>query len=359
MRVLFVTNMWPDEERPWYGAFVKSQADSLERLGVELDVMSIRGYAGRGAYASAAARMARLGRSLPHDVVHAHYGHSGAVARLQTRAPLILSYCGDDLLGTRTNGGGLSTRSRIEAAVFRQLARASAATITKSEEMQRALPASVRGRNHVIPNGVDLDRFRPIPRDEARRLLGWDAEERTALFLANPAIATKNHPLAVATCERLPGVRLRVAHDHPYSDVPLLLSAADALLFTSLSEGSPNVVKEAMAAELPVVSTPVGDVPERLRGVPGCYVREADPDALAVALAEAIERGRAPEARAAVAPLSSEAVARRILDLYEQVCKAVDVWPDRPYGQDSTRNPRRREDMEVPALGANGKGLSV
>lgn len=359
MRVLFLTNMWPDEERPWYGAFVKSQADSLERLGVELDVLAIRGYAGRGAYAQAAARIARLNRARPHDVVHAHYGHSAVVGRLQLRAPLIVSYCGDDLLGTRTPEGGLTARSRVEAAVFSQLARVSAATITKSAEMERALPAAVRHRNHVIPNGVDLERFRPIARDEARRRLGWELGERTVLFLANPAIAAKNHPLAVATCERLPGVRLQVAHDLPAADVPLLLSAADALLFTSISEGSPNVVKEAMAAELPVVSTPVGDVPERLRGVRGCHVCEPHPEALARALEDALEGGRSPEARAAVAPLSSEAVARRVLDLYERVTGAVDVRGNRPYGRETTRNPRRREDMEVPTLGANGKGLSV
>jgi glycosyltransferase involved in cell wall biosynthesis len=171
----------------------------------------------------------------------------------------------------------------------------------------------------VIPNGVDLDRFRRIDRAEARRRLGWDPDESTALFLANPEIAAKNYPLAAATCERLPDVRLRVAHGLPYSDVPLLLSAADALLFTSRSEGSPNVVKEAMAAELPVVSTAVGDVPERLAGVPGCHVRDADPDALADALADAIQSGRAPDARTAVGGLSSDAVATRIRDLYEQV----------------------------------------
>ena len=358
MKVLFVTNMWPDDERPWYGAFVKSQADSLERLGIEIDVLPIRGYAGRAAYARAAMRMRRLTRRGGHDVVHAHYGHAGVVARTQRRSPLVVSYCGDDVLGTRTSEGGLTPRSRVEAAAFRQLARVAAATITKSREMAETLPEDVRHRNHVIPNGVDLDRFKPIDKREARARLGWDPGERTILFLANPAIPTKNHPLAAATCARLPGVRLRVEHDRPYEEVPLLLSAADAMLFTSLSEGSPNVVKEAMAAELPVVSTAVGDVPERLRGVAGCHICEPDPDALAGALASALAHGRSPEARAAVADLSSEVVARRIQRLYERVL-AVDVGRDRPYGQDSTRNPRRREDMDVPALGADGKGLSV
>src|SRR5204862_286587 len=84
--------------------------------------------------------------------------------------------------------------------------------------------------------------------------------------------------------ERLPAARLRVAGKVPISDMPVWMAAADALILTSHSEGSPNVIKEAMAAELPAVATPVGDVPERLRGVPGCYVRRPDPKALGAAL---------------------------------------------------------------------------
>ena len=98
-----------------------------------------------------------------------------------------------------------------------------------------------------------------------------------------------------------------------------MMSAADALLVTSRAEGSPNVVKEAMASELPVVSTPVGDVAERLGGVAGCHVRPAEPDLLAEAVVAALRNGRSPQARRAVASLSTEAVARRVLAVYERV----------------------------------------
>jgi teichuronic acid biosynthesis glycosyltransferase TuaC len=324
LRVLFVTNMWPDEERPWHGTFVKSQADSLERGGVDVDVLPIRGWARRAAYPSAVVETLRRTRGAAYDVVHAHYGHSAVVARAgQWRSPLVVSFCGDDLLGTRTGDGGLTRRSRVEAAVFRQLGRTAAATITKSREMEQALPATLRARNHVIPNGVDLDRFRPIPREEARARLGWEPGEPVALFVGNPEIASKNYALAQEVHRRLepsrPGLRLRVAASVAPEDVPVWMSAADALLFTSRSEGSPNVIKEAMAAELPIVSTPVGDVRERLAGVEGCHVCEADPDALAAALAQALDHGRAPAARRAVEPLGLDAVARRVVDVYEGV----------------------------------------
>jgi len=322
LRVLFVTNLWPDETRPYHGTFVKVQADSLERAGVDLEVLPIRGYDNRLAYAAAVKEARRLTRERPFDVVHASYGHSGVVARMQWRAPLVVTYYGDDLLGTRTPTGSLTPRSRMEAAVFKQLPRVAAATITMSEEMERKLPPAVRERNHIIPNGVDLDRFRPIPRSEARARLGWDEDRPTAIFVGNPEIAVKNFPLAEEVHRRLvattrPDLELRVAAKIRHDEVPVWMAAADALLFTSQSEGSPNVIKEAMASEMAIVSTPVGDVPERLTGVAGCHVCEPDVDALASALDRALERGRSPEARAAVESLAIDTVARRVVDVYE------------------------------------------
>jgi teichuronic acid biosynthesis glycosyltransferase TuaC len=323
--VLFVTNMWPDDERPWYGTFVRSQAEALRDLGIGIDVLSIRGYRRRAAYLGAAARAATLNRRRAFDVVHAHYGHSGLVARLQLRAPLVVTFYGSDLLGERTASGGLTTRSRVEASAFGQLARVVQATITNSEQMERALPRACRKRNHVIPNGVDLERFRPLDRLTARRRLSWPADEAAVLFVGDPRLPVKNHALAEAVCRRvaavLPRVTLRVATGLPPAEIPMWMSAADALLVTSRSEGSPNVVKEAMAAELPIVSTPVGDVPERLRGLPACFVQAPEESALADALASALRHGRVPEARAAVASLSRERVASRVADVYEAVAR--------------------------------------
>src|SRR5437764_3288088 len=101
--------------------------------------------------------------------------------------------------------------------------------------------------------------------------------------------------------------------------MPRVHSADDAMLFTSRSDGSPNVVKEAMATELPVVSTRTGDVAERIGGLPGCHVGNPDADELAAALLAAVEHGPVPEARAAVASLSLSTIAHRIISVYERV----------------------------------------
>jgi teichuronic acid biosynthesis glycosyltransferase TuaC len=325
VRVLFVTNMWPDNERPWYGSFVHSQARSLTGIGVEVDVVAIRGYARKSAYLTAAGGMARRNLDRRYDVIHAHYGHSAVVARLDVRRPLVISYCGDDLLGTPSPAqpSRMTPRSHLLAKAFAQVARFAGATITKSEQMMLALPKSARARNHVIPNGVDLEMFKRVDRARARRRLGWDPDETVVLFVGNPAIARKNHGLAERAVRlastRSPSLRLRVAKGVSPDQMPIWMSAADVLVHPSWSEGSPNVVKEAMACELPIVATPAGDVRERLRGVAGCHVLPADDRAFADALLEAVRHHPCPAARQAVADLSLARVAQRINGVYESV----------------------------------------
>lgn len=290
-----------------------------------MDAMVIRGWKGRREYLRAALAVAALNRGVGHDVVHAHYGHSGLVGRLQLRAPLVVTYHGSDLLGNHDAQGRVGPVRRLEAGVMRNLARYAAATITQNEEMEQLLPPSCRARNHVVPMGTDLDEFRPIPRDQARELLGWGQDERVVLFVGDPDRPVKNYPLAEQAVERLarttPQARLRVLSGRPPSEVPVWMSASDALLLTSHSEGSPNVVREAMASELPVVSTPVGDVAERISGLPACHVEPADPEALALALADSIAHGRVPEARSSVAPFDMASTARKVISVYESVLR--------------------------------------
>lgn len=320
-----MTNMWPDRERPWYGSFVQSQAKSLREIGLEVAVMGIRGYASKWQYARAAHEIVKRNFADEYDVVHAHYGHSAFVARLQVRRPLVISYCGDDLLGTPSpkHPSRMTRRSRALATAFAQAGRLASATITKSRQMALQLPRSVKQRNYVIPNGVDLEMFKRIDQAEARRQLGWEHQEKVMLFVGNPAIPRKNYALAERACQlaarRCSDLRLRLAHGVPPQEIPIWMSAADVLIHPSWSEGSPNAVKEAMACELPVVATPVGDVPERLDGIVGCHVVAADEEAFAEATLDALAHHPCAPARAAVEELTLERVAKRVSAVYEAV----------------------------------------
>jgi teichuronic acid biosynthesis glycosyltransferase TuaC len=324
MKVLWLTNMWPDAERPWYGSFVYSQARSLESIGVDLDTLYVPGYRSSSEYARGAKEVLRRSRRQRYNLVHAHYGHSGVLARLQAKAPVLLSYCGDDLLGTpKPDGVGLTRRSVVLARSFAQLSRMLQATITKSEEMELRLPPNSRIRNNVIPNGVDLSQFEPLPRDVARGRLGWSNRRKNLLFVGNPDFPRKNVRLAQAVRDELVRrgveIELRVAWQVAPDAMTLWMAASDVLIFPSLFEGSPNTVKEAMAMELPIVSAPVGDVPERLRNIEGTFVVERTPSIMADAVEVALQYDRLPAARAALADLSIEKVAARVAALYRSL----------------------------------------
>jgi glycosyltransferase involved in cell wall biosynthesis len=186
--------------------------------------------------------------------------------------------------------------------------------------MELRLPLSSRKRNRIIPNGVDLSKFEPMPRNVARERLGWSNARKNLLFVGDPALPRKNVRLAEAVRDELldrgEQVELRIAWQVEANAMVLWMAASDVLLFPSLVEGSPNAVKEAMAMELPIVSAPVGDVPERLRDVEGTFVAERAPKVMADKVELALERDRAPAARAAVSDLSIDAVGERIAALY-------------------------------------------
>jgi glycosyltransferase involved in cell wall biosynthesis len=325
VKVLVVTNMYPSPARPHWGAFVRSQTESLERLGVETQIFEIEGWRGAWRYARALVELPRVARASRAALVHAHYGLSGAAALRVRDLPLVVSFCGDDLLGRPDDRGRIEPGSRWLTALSRVAARHASAVIVKSEEMRRRLPDGVAA--DVIPNGVDLERFRPVDRDEARRRLGWTEAGAVMLFAGPPEEPRKNWPLARAVEERLRArgfdVRLVAVHGRPQDEVALAMSAADVLVLPSFHEGSPNVVKEALAANLPVVAAPVGDCEERLAGVtPGAVVAR-DEEAFAAAVEAVLRAGTRSNGREKVASLELSRVAQRVLGVYSDT---VDRW---------------------------------
>ncbi len=321
MKVLVVTNMWPSAERPHWGAFVKSQADSLAAAGCENSLYEIRGWRSTGEYWKALWEIPRAAAACGADLVHAHYGLSGATA-LRVRLPLVVSFCGDDLLGRPAPGGtGLTLKSRALVALSRLAARRADAVIVKTEELRRVVRDVPDV--HVIPNGVDLARFVPEPRAAARAALGWPADGRVLLFAAHPDEERKNWPLAEATHAALAArgldVRLEAVHGRPQTDMVRAMNAADLLLLPSYHEGSPNVVKEAMALGLPVVAAPVGDCADLLRHVSPSAVVPRTVEAFAGAAAAALAAGTRSNGREVIErTLAVGSVARRVLAVYRE-----------------------------------------
>ena len=340
MRVLVVTNLYPTSQTPFSGTFIEQQVVALRQAGVSVDVLHVaRQVLGAGAYRSVPGMVRRRIREQRPDIVHVMYGGilAAQVARAVRRIPLIISFAGSDLLGghwrSPFNGGGarLPVRRRlmVSAGVIasRYAAFRASAVIVKSEPMKRALSPSTHGKCWVIPNGVNLERFVEMDRDECTDRLGWNREDFNVLFCSGFDRPEKRPELAraaVAEVQELgvPAV-LHALGSVPHDRMPVWLNAADAILMTSAYEGSPNVVKEALACGRPVVSVDVGDVRDRIGGVAGCYVAESDSKSLARALSNvAAGTGRA-EGRRAVEGLSLESVNEKVLAVYETVAMAV------------------------------------
>lgn len=322
MRVLMVTSQLPTPTQPGSMAPLARQIESLRAVGVQVDVLEIKG-----------TKILKYFQSLSHlpaiaasaDLVHAHYGYCGWVARTQFSKPVVVSFMGDDLLGTPDAEGRARLFSKLMVQVNRRLAHTVDAVIVKSNGMAQIV-APIKA--HIIPNGVDLQNFRPIAAHEARTLLGLTEDKRYILFPGCPDEPRKGFALAQAVMQytathRTEPLELITLWGVMPNRVPLYMNACHAMLLTSFWEGSPNVVKEAMACNLPVVSTPVGDVPELLTEVEGCAVCPREVEALAEALIHILVSTTRTDGRVALERkgLDLKSVAQKITNIYEEVLK--------------------------------------
>lgn len=330
LRVLVVTNMWPTREDPAFGSFVEEQLRWIQRLarrglleggeGLRIEIARIRGRGDRGAYARAIPRLRRRLRAGGHDLVHAHHVLAGLAAWLAgaggDRTPFLLTHHGIEAL------------EGWQAPLCAWLSpRADRVLVTSP-----ALAARLRlPPEAVLPCGVDLHIFRPGDGHAARAELGlpegppriaWVGADRPEkrLWLARAAVD--------ALRESRPDAELLQVTGRPRAEVPIWLRAAHALLLSSTHEGSPMVLREALACGRPVVATDVGDARLRLAGLPGCSVHAEAPAPdlarrLAAGLEVALDAGPI-DARARLWPLSAEASARRVWRAWRA---AVDAAP--------------------------------
>jgi glycosyltransferase involved in cell wall biosynthesis len=315
--VLTVTNLWPTAADPAYGSFVKAQMESLRPLGVDYDVLFVNGRASTWNYLRGIFQMRRELRAKRYDLIHAHFGLSGWVARFQTQVPLVISFMGDDVLGRPKRNGASTLGGHLLKISGYLLARLATKVIVKSRRMAEALnlPSAI-----VIPNGVDLNLFQLLDQAAARDALDLDLRKKLVLFPYNLQEVRKRFDLiqeAVALAARqAPNLELVVARGLPQEKIALYMNAADMMVMASMSEGSPNAVKEAMATNLPVISVDVGDTRELIGSTEGCYLVPRDVKAIAEKIVEVCHRGERTNGREQIQRLSMESVARQIVNVY-------------------------------------------
>lgn len=318
MRVLMICPELPTANSPGSMAPAMRQIQSISNLGIDVDIVDMRGIP-KFKYLQVIPKIRRFAKQA--DLIHAHFGYCGWLARVAPKKPLVMSFMGDDLLGTPKANGQLETFSRWMVNANRRLAKRADAVIVKSDEMANVI-APVE--SSVIPNGVDTKVFLPLDRMQCRSQLGID-DGIKILFPGDPENPRKGYSLANDAVRRaiaLSGreIELIPLWDVKPEDVPVYMNACNAMLMTSLIEGSPNVVKEALSCDIPVVGVPVGDVQQMLTGINNSAFCQRD----AIEIAEqmlrviALEHSNGRETIFARG-LDLKSVAERIKSIYESV----------------------------------------
>jgi len=337
MKVLVVTNMYPDPEMPYFGTFVKQQVDSLIEEGVDVDVLLINGEKNTINYFWGFLRFWARILTRRYDLVHAHYVFSGIIARAQFILPVVLTHHGSQVFYS------------WQAPVCRMISRFVDRTIVMSREMKE------RGKlekSTVIPCGIDFKLFKPMPINQVRNELNLPEDKKLVMFAGEYHKRVKRYDIVEESVKILqqdtPEVELVLVTKKPLDVVPKYMNACDAFVLVSNGEGSPMVIKESMACNLPIVSVPVGDVPEVIEGTDGCYICSQDPKDVAEKLKLAINRKERTNGRERISYLEIGEISRKIIKIYEEVIeKKKNRWWK--FKWISRNNRRKNKEIGYPA----------
>ena len=331
--------------------FIEEQIVALQQVSVEI----IRyGVTGKGiiGYLRELPALRRFIRAERPDIIHAHYGLCGLLANLQRRVPVVTTYHGSDI-----NKPSILRFSKIAIRLSAWNIFVSKRNISIALSPHSLIASRLKKRCALLPCGVNLTDDQLISRTEARKALGIADGSKVILFAGAFDNAVKDPELAFAAIELLQtqcsgadapvysvkckGEEISGAVTSAYTPytlhhTPILqelrgfsraevncwMCAANCLLLTSKSEGSPQVIKEAMACGCPIVSVDVGDVAERTSGVEGCYiVRTREPKDIAQAVLQAIAYEDRTDGREKIIEmgLSNDQVAEHLIEIYKQV----------------------------------------
>jgi teichuronic acid biosynthesis glycosyltransferase TuaC len=318
LRVLFVI---PGPPAGSSMIFAKRQVQAVSDRGAETAVCYLASRTRPFALLREWWQLRRMAREFRPQLVHAQFGTMTAfLTRVALRLPLVITFYGGDLNPVGTPSWLRSAAGRV----LSQMASLGAAGLVCVSDELRGRLWWRRDEVVVIPTGVDTRVFYPRSRAQARATLGWEPAARVVLFNAGSDPRRKRLDLAGAAVAeartRCGDIRFEVLDGtlDPES-VPTVMNAADCLLVTSDSEGSPTVVQEAIACNLPVVSVDVGDVPQRLAKLPPSCIADRDPAALGRALAQVLAAPRPRHDAEVVREVALATVAGRLIQVYRRV----------------------------------------
>ena len=328
IRVLMITSEWPTCDRPDSAPFIVRQANFLRSAGLMVDVFAFRGSKKLFNYLRAWFQVRKKLKRDSYDLVHAQWGQSGLLA-IPKHCALVVTFRGSDLEGYVDSRGRYTFAGNVLQLLSKAIALVADEIIVVSESLGRRLPKGCK--YHVISGGLDLDLFCPTSKVMARQALALPENRRLVLFGGKPDAPVKRYNLAQQALALLAGqwnIDLVVCQKVPHHVMPLYMNACDVLLLTSLHEGSPDIIKEALACNLPIVSVDVGDVRERISGISGCILCNDDrPTTIAAGLVEVLSRKMPINSRDAVKDLDEGVLTKEVIGVYHH---AMQRWVKSP-----------------------------
>jgi glycosyltransferase involved in cell wall biosynthesis len=300
--------MYPTTDMPWAGTFVRDQVEALRKEGVDVDVFFVHGKQSKLNYFLGIPRLWTWLVTHRYDLIHAHYHYAGIIARMQFQYPVVLTHHGPEVFMTKERFSCRMITPLVDQVIL----------VSREQKQKLNFEKAV-----VIPCGIDFNLFSPMPRDEARKKLGLPIDKKLVIWAGDHSRPEKRFDIvqaAVGLAQKGdPSIELVLVSGLPHDAVPVYMNASDVLLLVSDGEGSPMVVKEAMACNLPVVSVPVGDVSEVIGGTEGCYLCSQDPHDVAEKLRLVLNQPRRTNGREMIKHMEQSVVAQQIVNLYEEV----------------------------------------
>jgi len=312
MKVLFICS--GNNKVNGISPFIKAQADSLMGMGMIIDYYIVKG-AGFLGYIKHIMPLFKVLRNNNYNLLHAHYSYCGYLAGLTSNLPIVVSFLGSDI-----------QVGKLEKLIIRFFARYRwKSIIVKTQLMKQALGIQ---KAQVVPNGINMEIFKPIERNIAKEKVGFNKDKSNYYFLASTQRHEKNYNLALSAFNLLnnKSAELVVIDKAEHEIVPNYLNASDVVILSSKWEGSPNVVKEAMACNIPVVSTPVGDVEWLFGNLDGYYISQNNANDFSEKMKQALLFEKATEGRKRIINLGldSKSVAKKIINIYKSLVKNAD-----------------------------------
>ena len=282
--------------------FVQDQVNSLKELGLTFDYFLIKGKGILG-YLKNFPLLNYTIKNNDYDLLHAHYGLSGLLATIQFELPVLITFHGSDI--------NLNTNYLFS----RLAANLSSDNIFVHPSLPKKLKFYSKNLN-IIPCGIDLKTFQPMPKLTARKLLGLDTATKYVLFSSAFNNPIKNAPLAIKVTESLKNTKLIELNNYTKKEVNLLMNASDLLLITSFSETGPIVAKEALACNCPIVSTDVGDVKMIINNIYNCFITDYDSEEIQKKIKIIFNSNKRSNGRKRMKAFSLDKIAEKVFEVY-------------------------------------------